>query len=423
MPRGDLTANKLLPRYDGPYEVVKTNANGLTYTINRGGKQFVAHHRQLRPWRDVPPYLSEYLPPTSGVSETESIPDPGSDYYFSEMSDCETIISCGEDVVPTPPQSNRGGFVPLEQARLSLWPSAGAPDFSGFNSPEVTSPEKRVVFSPALCLDDSNDLLDSFHGFSTVHHPTLVPDRLNCHIESSSLMAQSMPITTVDAGNVNLSTSVVSAEQVQYSHLVVGPHIPTCDESVNDTVGALTSSIIPSCASEVPNCTTTVLPLKGTTSSLNTITDASGPPLIHSSPSQVDSSHEIDRDTISAHERYIENMYQAIQSPFYGFVADNEKRSVDPRRRLASLQQILLHNVTEESRYNSTFMSDGISFDSLEEHTSSHQPLVVGRASTVLSSSSGVTDHNPAGISGTFPISHRTRSRQPISGRPSMLPY
>jgi hypothetical protein len=47
---GDLTINKFLPRYSGPYTVLKVNKNNVTYVIGNSKDlaDYKVHHRQLR---------------------------------------------------------------------------------------------------------------------------------------------------------------------------------------------------------------------------------------------------------------------------------------------------------------------------------------------------------------------------------------
>ena len=57
---GDLVINKFKPRYKGPYQIIETQPNQLTYLITRedlNGKHLQVHYSQLRPWISVPRYL------------------------------------------------------------------------------------------------------------------------------------------------------------------------------------------------------------------------------------------------------------------------------------------------------------------------------------------------------------------------------
>ena len=60
---GNLTSNKLVPRFDGPYQVMKVNANKVTYELLslEEEKMVKAHHVQLKPWYQAPGYLLKHL--------------------------------------------------------------------------------------------------------------------------------------------------------------------------------------------------------------------------------------------------------------------------------------------------------------------------------------------------------------------------
>ena len=58
---GNLSVNKLKPRYEGPYRVIKVNANRVTYVLeDRDGHSCRAHHSQLRGYHIVPEYLRQH---------------------------------------------------------------------------------------------------------------------------------------------------------------------------------------------------------------------------------------------------------------------------------------------------------------------------------------------------------------------------
>ena len=86
---GNLTVNKLVPRFDGPYKVMKVNINQVTYELLRlnDGVMVKAHHIQLKAWCEPPQYLkrhnlfygSQALNPVNDVDVMESGTDPTSD--------------------------------------------------------------------------------------------------------------------------------------------------------------------------------------------------------------------------------------------------------------------------------------------------------------------------------------------------------
>ena len=59
---GNLTINKLVPRFDGPYRIVTVNPNKVTYDIIRLSDDVVikAHHVQLKSWCEPPWYLKRH---------------------------------------------------------------------------------------------------------------------------------------------------------------------------------------------------------------------------------------------------------------------------------------------------------------------------------------------------------------------------
>ena len=59
--KGNLTTNKFLNKYKGPYRIHKVNGNGLTYEVRSesDGSVVRAHHTQLRPYKPTPSYIRE----------------------------------------------------------------------------------------------------------------------------------------------------------------------------------------------------------------------------------------------------------------------------------------------------------------------------------------------------------------------------
>ena len=60
---GNLNVNKLLPRFDGPYQVTKINQNMVTYDLVHfeDGRTVRAHHVQLKVWHEPPGYLKNHF--------------------------------------------------------------------------------------------------------------------------------------------------------------------------------------------------------------------------------------------------------------------------------------------------------------------------------------------------------------------------
>ena len=56
--QGNLSTNKLKPRYEGPYQIIKINNNGVSYVLKDGkDTEIRAHHSQLRRYVKTPDYL------------------------------------------------------------------------------------------------------------------------------------------------------------------------------------------------------------------------------------------------------------------------------------------------------------------------------------------------------------------------------
>ena len=60
---GNVTTNKMLPRFDGPYQVAKVFSNNVTYELLNveDEKTIKAHHIQLKLWREPPGYLKKHF--------------------------------------------------------------------------------------------------------------------------------------------------------------------------------------------------------------------------------------------------------------------------------------------------------------------------------------------------------------------------
>ena len=101
---GNLTTNKLLPRFDGPYQVIKVFSNNVTYQLIdvETGKTVKAHHIQLKLWREPPGYLKGHFR-RGGDDVSERSPNPNapvalidptvSDSDESDLSDFPDIKS------------------------------------------------------------------------------------------------------------------------------------------------------------------------------------------------------------------------------------------------------------------------------------------------------------------------------------------
>ena len=126
---GNLSTNKLTPRFSGPYEVVRVNENGVTYVLTSERGTQKVHHSQLRRFYEPPRYLleSDAYTRMAGVeleSPAEDLDDPhcpeGNEEYDTEDSSSESDLDSGSHagtpsagVEPYPGASPRGNESPI----------------------------------------------------------------------------------------------------------------------------------------------------------------------------------------------------------------------------------------------------------------------------------------------------------------------
>ena len=60
---GSSAINKFKERFSGPFVITKVQSNGLSYEIKKQEKQTIykVHHRDIRPWRELPPNIKKYV--------------------------------------------------------------------------------------------------------------------------------------------------------------------------------------------------------------------------------------------------------------------------------------------------------------------------------------------------------------------------
>ena len=90
---GHLTANKLVPKFEGPYVVTHVHENGVTYEIQRGDEVRRAHHTQLRAFVAVPDYLKRFtiLEADSTASQLEEGWQPGGEVGWFPATGCPNV--------------------------------------------------------------------------------------------------------------------------------------------------------------------------------------------------------------------------------------------------------------------------------------------------------------------------------------------
>lgn len=115
--KGYNTTNKFLPRYSGPYKVVKVLAGGTAYKLKYLTDPYnplIAHHTQLKRWGKVPQYLEEHPP------------------FWNNETDSEKDSHCEDG--PDGPYDDEPPLV--NQAYRDLFDNeSGNSDFFGFAAP------------------------------------------------------------------------------------------------------------------------------------------------------------------------------------------------------------------------------------------------------------------------------------------------
>ena len=74
--KGNQVNDKLKPRYDGPYKILKIQSNQVTYRIQKvdqpDSKILSAHYQQLRLFNEIPSYLKEVMNSNTNLQKLES---------------------------------------------------------------------------------------------------------------------------------------------------------------------------------------------------------------------------------------------------------------------------------------------------------------------------------------------------------------
>ena len=142
---GDRTEYKLDNYYTGPYEIVYIDPSNVSYKIktltgpNRGNI-LLAHHKQLREWREVPEYLAihptylklmenvEYVapPPPLATSESEDSPSPVRVAKSPPKEKIQRIIKPWTGIGTTTYGTSPLPDVTQQRATVHTVPSAGA---------------------------------------------------------------------------------------------------------------------------------------------------------------------------------------------------------------------------------------------------------------------------------------------------------
>lgn len=139
--------NKFKPRFDGPYEVVTVNDNGVSYRIRRvsDGSELPAHHSQLIIWRRPPEYLN--------IDETVILSDHGvDDHAFTDGGpECDESI-CSNSLFTSDNS--------VSSSVDSLWSDSCSSSFSGFAAQPMDRLGSRSTSGPQQRDDLSNVQVD-----------------------------------------------------------------------------------------------------------------------------------------------------------------------------------------------------------------------------------------------------------------------
>ena len=161
--------------------VTKVQSNGLAYEVSSfdGGSVSKVHHKYLRPWRELPPYIKRYLP----------------------------NFNIAEDLQVESESSSSGGFVPFVCASSE---SSDSSSFSGFSSATFSSDVECV----SIKFDD--------HRFPWKGQVT------DSYRSNKSLAANDSPVVIPTVSNVSLA-ALHCSEAVPSSVL----HSTPLNDSVN----------------------------------------------------------------------------------------------------------------------------------------------------------------------------------------------
>ena len=178
---GKVVSDKFKEKYVGPFLVTKVQSNGLAYEVSSfdGGSVSKVHHKYLRPWRELPPYIKRYLP----------------------------NFNITEDLQVESESSSSGGFVPFVCASSE---SSDSSSFSGFSSATFSSDVECV----SIKFDD--------HRFPWKGQVT------DSYRSNRSLAANDSPVVIPTVSNVSLA-ALHCSEAVPSSVL----HSTPLNDSVN----------------------------------------------------------------------------------------------------------------------------------------------------------------------------------------------
>lgn len=146
---GNLTTNKLVPRFDGPYQVCKVNSNKVTYKLSNLEEDTVlkAHHVQLKPWLEPPFYLKRHVKFYGNVDlDPAAVSDNETPAYPTPSIVEENVISSSDDDAPNMPIALMAQFLKY-RSKETLAPVIIEPSkpLKSILKPPRTYEERRLV--------------------------------------------------------------------------------------------------------------------------------------------------------------------------------------------------------------------------------------------------------------------------------------
>ena len=157
---GNRTVDKFEPNYTGPYCIKKVHADRVSYDLCdlEDPDQIIrAHHVQLKPWKDPPNYIVEYMarsPIFVSVSDEGGVDEPESGYrpsslivpigHLSASSDSVSSSSSDSSDSSGPGSSSRRSRVrfQLDSVGVSDQDVSESSGFSGFSPRSILKPSR-----------------------------------------------------------------------------------------------------------------------------------------------------------------------------------------------------------------------------------------------------------------------------------------
>ena len=94
--KGNLSSNKMQPRFDGPFKVKVVRGNGVAYVLESacGSRELRAHHSQLRRYIETPEYLRSNIPNCGdGFSSLQHLVFSDESYLTDDESVVDFVVA------------------------------------------------------------------------------------------------------------------------------------------------------------------------------------------------------------------------------------------------------------------------------------------------------------------------------------------